>query len=95
VLSISEEDAKELHLEDGEKVRLITRRGEAVVPVRIDWDMKKGHVMYPIGIGLMYEGRVRGLNINELTDAQNRDRLVGTPFHRHEPCRIEKLEKEV
>lgn len=94
VLSVSPEDAKELSLQDGEIVRLVTRRGSAPVPVSIAPDMKKGHVMYPIGIGLLYEGRERGFNINELTDAQNRDRLVGTPFHRHEPCRIEKIRGE-
>lgn len=95
VLSISEEDAEALGIQDDEMIKLITRRGEAVVKARIASDMKQGHVMYPIGIGLMYQGQVPGLNINELTDAENRDRLVGTPFHRHEPCRIEKIPKEV
>ncbi len=52
--------------------------------------MQPGHVSLPNGMGLDEpdaDGRlVRvGTAPNELTDAQHRDPIAGTPYHKHVP----------
>ena len=41
-LDISPEDAAALHLDDGERVRVTSRRGEVEVPIRIDESLRPG-----------------------------------------------------
>jgi hypothetical protein len=47
-------------------------------------------VLLPQGFGLDYEGQTVGVNVNYLTEADHRDPIAGTPYHRRVPCRLEK-----
>jgi anaerobic selenocysteine-containing dehydrogenase len=93
-LRISSADAQRLGVHSGDAVRLTTRRGSAVVPVEVSDSMQQGHVSLPNGLGLSYPGQageqIAGIAPNELTALDNRDRFVGTPFHKYVPARIER-----
>jgi anaerobic selenocysteine-containing dehydrogenase len=96
-LRVSREDAEALGCADGERVRLVTRRGSAEVPIEISPMMRAGHVSLPNGQGLDYRdarGEIvrRGTAPNELTEAARRDPIAGTPWHKFVPARIERIE---
>lgn len=70
-----------------------SRRGEVVARARADDGMRRGNVSLPHGYGQAYpandgERRVCGPRINELTDAQARDPIAGTPLHKYVPVRL-------
>jgi anaerobic selenocysteine-containing dehydrogenase len=93
-LRINPQDALRLGLSDGGAARLSTRRGSAEVLVEISDRMQPGHVSLPNGLGLDYpdeggERRMTGVSVNELTAAEDRDWLAGTPWHKSTPARIE------
>jgi len=97
-LRMSGDDAETLGVGDGERVRLITRRGSVEVPVEISPMMQRGNVSLPNGQGLDYRdasGTIvrKGVPPNELTDSSRRDSFAGTPWHKFVPARVEKLEK--
>ncbi len=97
-LRMNPEDAARLGVTDGEVVRIRTRRGSGVVPVELHPRMQPGHVSLPNGLGLDHrepDGRavVTGLAPNELTASADRDPWAGTPWHKHVPARIEKLDE--
>jgi formate dehydrogenase len=59
--------------------------------------MAQGHVSLPNGTGIDYaqaDGTIqhRGVAPNELTDSYRRDFLAGTPWHKHVPAKLERLE---
>jgi anaerobic selenocysteine-containing dehydrogenase len=93
-LRISAEDAAALGVQSGEKVRLTTRKRSLLVPVEISDTMQRGHVSLPNGLGLSYPGFggeiTTGVAPNELTDVEDRDPFVGTPWHKHVPARVER-----
>jgi anaerobic selenocysteine-containing dehydrogenase len=96
-LRISREDAERLGCGDGERVRLVTRRGSVEVPIEISSMMRPGHVSLPNGQGLDYRDASgnsvrRGVAPNELTDGSRRDAIAGTPWHKFVPARIERCE---
>ncbi len=95
-LRMCAEDAQSLGVETGDRVRLSTKRGSAVVVVAISEMMRSGHVSLPNGLGLGYpdadgQQAITGVPANELTSAEDRDRFVGTPWHKHVAARIEAL----
>ena len=94
-LRIHPEDARELGVAAGERVRLTTRRGSAVVPVELTDTLHRGHVTLPNGLGLTYPGdagpQPTGVAPNDLTAAEDRDPFVGTPWHKAVPARVERL----
>lgn len=95
-LRVSPDDAKTLGIETGDRVRLCTKRGQAEVVVAVSEMMRSGHISLPNGLGLGYPNgdggsTVTGVPANELTSAEDRDRFVGTPWHKHVPARIEAL----
>ena len=99
-LRISVEDAAAAGVGDGDRVRITTAAGEALATVEVSDAMQPGHVSLPNGFGvddLDADGRaVRpGVAPNELTSSQWRDSYAGTPWHKHVPARIERLECEV
>ena len=51
----------------------------------------------PNGLGLSYPtdagDAATGIAPNELTSVGDRDRFVGTPWHKHVPAKIERIEK--
>ena len=96
VLRISLEDAAELGVGPGDRVRITTKRGSAEAPVEVTDTLRSGHVTLPNGLGLSYPDEngkrvVHGVAPNELTSSEDRDWLAGTPWHKHVRARIEAL----
>ncbi len=95
-LRISEQDGRNLGLSDGGRALVRTKHGQAVARVEITNTMQPGHVSLPNGLGVSYpdgtnDGAVVGVALNELTDADDRDPIAGTPWHKHTPAQVERL----
>ena len=90
-LAMNPADAEAYHLNDGQKVRIITDAGEAEIELEITEAARKGQVIIPHGFGLDYNGEVYGVNVNRLTKNTYRDKLAATPLHRYVPCRVEAI----
>lgn len=95
-LRLSVADAEALQLGDGDRARLVTRRGDAIVRVEVSETMQAGHVSLPNGQGLAYpsdDGRPvsGGISANELTSTDDRDKFAGTPWHKCVPARVERV----
>lgn len=91
VLTVNPKDAEALGIVDGQTVRVVTLTGQVEIAIRISRETRPGSVLMPHGHGFIYDNKVQGVNVNMLTDTMNRDRLVGTPFHHYEVCRIEPI----
>ncbi len=95
-LAMSPADADKLGCNTGSQVRVITPRGSGIAEITVSERMQPGHVSLPNGAGLSIRGDddqyvTKGLAPNELTDAQWRDPIAGTPWHKHVPARVERL----
>ncbi len=94
-LRISPEDASDLGVGSGDRVRLSTRRDSVVASIEVSDTMQRGHVSLPNGLGLGYPGAdgevSTGVAPNELTASEDRDPFAGTPWHKHVPARIERI----
>lgn len=91
-LRVNPDDAAALGVSSGERVRLVTRRGAATVPVEVSATMQRGHVSLPNGLGVASgERAATGIAPNELTGTGDRDPFVGTPWHKHVPARLERV----
>ncbi len=93
-LRISLADAASLGIDEGARVRVITRTGQAETTAELSDTMRDGHVSLPNGFGIEYpdevgEHKVHGIAPNELTSIEDRDWFAGTPFHKHVPARVE------
>ena len=86
-VAVHPDDAASLGLEDGDQVQVETEAGRAVGELQVSRQVRKGTVLIPHGFGLNYQGRVYGINVNQLTKNTHRDPL-GTPLHRFVPCRL-------
>lgn len=96
-LWMAAEDADRLGISSGGRVRITTRIGSAVASVEINDRMQAGHLALPNGFGLDVDGRDggstrTGVAPNELTDDRWRDPIAGTPWHKHVPARVERVE---
>jgi formate dehydrogenase len=95
-LRMHPDDAKQIGVLDGGRVRLSTRRGTAEVCVEVSDRMLPGHISLPTGFGLDFpdaSGKqvATGVAPNDLTRAEDRDWIAGTPWHKHTPARVEAL----
>ncbi len=94
-LRMHPDDAQRVGVADGGRARLVTRRGSAEVAVELSDRMQPGHVSLPNGLGVDFPGErgavAAGVAPNELTRGEDRDRLAGTPWHKHTPARVEAL----
>ncbi len=95
-LHLSEADATRLGIEEGARVRVVTNRNAVELPAALDTRLQDGHVWIPNGFGAAYpdengELQVQGVNLNELSDAANRDPISGCPHHKYTLCRVEPL----
>jgi anaerobic selenocysteine-containing dehydrogenase len=92
-LRVSPADAERIGLADGGAARLTTKRASVVVTVAVDDAMAMGHLALPNGLGVDHpdgDHRVRtGVAPNELTASEDRDRWVGTPWHKSVAARLE------
>jgi formate dehydrogenase len=93
-LRVSVEDAQQLGLVDGGRVRITTAAGSAEASVEISEAMQRGHASLPNGYGLDYidnDGAIKvpGVAPNTLTSTHWHDPYAGTPWHKHVPARLE------
>jgi anaerobic selenocysteine-containing dehydrogenase len=96
-LWINPTDASELGIQSGSRVRLVTKRASAEAVVEVTDTMLPGHIALPNGTGLWYPDREgsefqHGVAPNELTATEHRDWFAGTPYHKHVPARIERMQ---
>lgn len=87
-IAVNPVDAKHLHINDGQRARVITEAGAAIGELEVSDQVRQGTVLIPHGFGLVYDGNTYGINVNWLTKNTHRDPL-GTPLHRFIPCRVE------
>jgi len=92
-LYMSPGDASRMGLGKGARVRVETPRGAVELPVAVDKKQPDGYVAIPNGFGMAYpdaDGNlvVQGVNVNELTDAADRDPFTGCPHHKTVRVRI-------
>jgi len=93
-LRLSPTDASALGVADGDRVRITTPGGTSVAVAEVSDTMMEGHVALPNGLGLGYapaggDPEITGVAPNELTTADWRDPIAGTPWHKHVPARLE------
>ena len=87
-----------LGIADGDRVRVITRRGAVELPAAVDKRLQPGHVWVPNGFGTRYprggsgELETAGVNLNLLSASEDRDPFTGCPHHKYTLCRIERCE---
>lgn len=96
-LRVHPEDAALLGLADGAPVDVVTHRNRARTVVELHEGSRRGHVSLPNGQGLDVMGpggsvQRHGVALNELTDYRWRDPVVGTPWHKYVPARLERVE---
>lgn len=92
-LRMNPADADRLGLATGDRARITTRRGSATATVELTDRMQPGHLSLPNGHGLDLPGGERsGVALNDLTDLHWRDAIAGTPWHKHVPARVERLQ---
>jgi anaerobic selenocysteine-containing dehydrogenase len=87
-VSMNAADVETMGLIDGQQVRVTTEAGSEVGELQVSAQVRRGTVLIPHGFGLIYRGKVYGINVNRLTKNTHRDPL-GTPIHRYVPCRVE------
>ena len=87
-VAINPSDAEAMGLSDGQEVQVTTQAGSASGELQVSEQVREGMALIPHGFGLIYDGKVHGINVNFLTKNTHRDPL-GTPLHRFVPCRIE------
>ncbi|ONI70265.1 molybdopterin oxidoreductase [Actinosynnema sp. ALI-1.44] len=95
-LRIGEDDAADLGVTTGDRVRVVTEAGAAETVVEVNAMMRPGHVSLPNGLGVTYPGEdgtatVVGVPLNTLTTNSRRDKFFGNPNHKNVPARIEVL----
>ncbi|MBU2546846.1 MAG: molybdopterin-dependent oxidoreductase [Proteobacteria bacterium] len=90
-VAVNPEDAERMGLSDGQQVRVTTEAASETGELQVTAQVRPGTVLIPHGFGLVYDGRVYGINANRLTRNTHRDPL-GTPIHRFVPCRVEAAE---
>jgi formate dehydrogenase major subunit len=80
LLDISQEDAIDIGVADGAKVRIVSRYGEAVLPVQISSVVSRGHVFSTFVSRDVFLNCVTG---------PHRDPMVGTPEYKVTAVRLE------
>ncbi len=87
------EDANRLELTDGVQAICESENGQIPVFIEIDDSVRQGMVTLPHGYGMRYKGSAPiGPELNRLTSSSHCDPLSKTPFHKHVPVRIHKIE---
>ena len=96
-LYINPEDADRLGLADGDMVCVTTQTGSAKTHIEFSEKQRIGTIAIPNGMGIDYRNhngnRIKvGVAPNELTSSDDRDFFAGTPWHKHVPARLEKVQ---
>ena len=99
-IKLHPEDAAAAGLIDGAWARCESKRGAVTVRVEVTDSVPRGQATLPHGYGMRHpdpDGKRRrtGAHINELTAAEDRDPIAGTPYHKFVPVRITSVESAV
>ncbi len=90
-MRVHPDDARDLGMTDGERVRCQSDRGEIDVVLEFDDGLRRGLVTLPHGYGMSYQGSESlGPAINRLTSAGHCDPRTRTPYHKHVPVSLHK-----
>lgn len=89
VLALNPDDGDKFHVADGQMVKVITRAGEAEIPVEYTYQAAPGFAIFPHHFGLEVDGVCIGQAVNLLTETKNMEEITGNPLIRYVPCRIE------
>lgn len=95
---INPDDAAELGIQDGDLVRLESKRSAVEGPARLDAATSRGHLCIPNGFGMRFPDPVTGelkqvgILVNELQDIRDRDPYTGCPHTKAIPCRVRRVE---
>jgi formate dehydrogenase major subunit len=81
LLDICPEDAERLQFQNGERVRVLSRYGEAIIAIRITPSVRSGELFTTFHTGEVFLNRVT---------SPHRDRYVKTPEYKVTAVRIEK-----
>ena len=88
------EDAKELEITNGAEVICQSAISSIKVFVEIDESVRRKMVTLPNGYGLKYKNSEPiGPQLNLLTPGNNCESFTKTPFHKHLPVNIKKVEE--
>jgi formate dehydrogenase major subunit len=82
LLEISPDDATDIGVANGAKVRLVSRYGEAVLPIQISSNVSRGHLFATFVSKDVFLNCVTG---------PHRDRMVGTPEYKVTAVRLERV----
>lgn len=85
---IHPQDAKQLKIEEGDKLKIETPKGHIVIKAIISKIVRPGSVRIAWGWGEC----VPDCNLNELTDDSVRDSITGTPSNRCFMCNVVKMD---
>ncbi len=93
-LRIHPDDLAGVGAEPGGWIAVVTATGRIVVRAEADDSLRRGQVALPHGFGMSYPdghgGRVtNGPRINQITAADDRDPIAGTPHHKDVHVRLE------
>ncbi|GHB15835.1 molybdopterin oxidoreductase family protein [Modicisalibacter luteus] len=88
-VQLNPQDAEALDIEEGDMVRVTSRRGKAMAPARVR-DIRRGHVFMPFHFGYWDEKDGRPRAANELTIFEW-DPVSKQPTFKYAAVRIEKL----
>jgi anaerobic selenocysteine-containing dehydrogenase len=93
-LAIHPDDATKIGVADGGNIKIVTKAGEAIVDICYDERQLPGTISLPNGLGMTHPDENGnsisfGVSPNELTPIENKDKFVGTPFHKYVPARLE------
>jgi anaerobic selenocysteine-containing dehydrogenase len=96
-LKVHPDDAATAGLTDGGWARCESKRGSAIVRVEVNDSVRRGLVTLPHGYGMEHpdgngKRRRTGAHINELTSAEDRDPIAGTPYHKYISVRLTPVE---
>ncbi|RFD32541.1 dehydrogenase [Pseudomonas sp. GL93] len=88
------DDAHALTIIDGERVICKSSHGQIEVTVEIDDSVRLGMVTLPHGYGMRFKGsEPLGPQLNLLTSGAHCDPFSKTPYHKHVPVNILKLDQ--
>ncbi|MBQ3369809.1 MAG: molybdopterin-dependent oxidoreductase [Mogibacterium sp.] len=91
---INPADAEAIGIEDGEEVRVSTKRTSIVGPAEVTYRAPKGYTMMPHHYGYEKNGKIYyGEKASQIVRGVDMDPITGNPYLRFVPCRIDKIQQ--
>lgn len=95
-LRIHPTDAEALGISTGDMVLCESKNGTLEVISNVDDSVRPGMVTLPHGYGMQYAGgEPNGPALNQLTQGDHCDPFTKTPYHKHVPVKLVKIEASI